>query len=251
MTSISVITVSYNSGATIRDCLESVGAQSVLPEHIVIDGGSSDDTLAIVSSYSHVRKVVSEPDHGMYHAMNKGIALASGEVIGILNSDDLYADPEVLSRVARVFADPKVDACYGDLIYVGAGDTAKVVRHWKSGSFTRSSFYRGWMPPHPTFFVRRSVYQRFGGFNREMGSAADYELMLRLLLKHEISGAYIPEILVKMRTGGVSNASFLNRIKANRMDRKAWRINRLKPYPWTLYLKPLRKIGQFFPLGNL
>jgi len=251
MTSISIITVSYNSCGTIRDCLESVESQSVRAEHIIIDGGSTDETLAIVKSYPHVGQVVSEPDHGMYDAMNKGISLASGEVVGILNSDDLYAGPEVLEWVQRVFADPTVDACYGDLIYVGCRDTTRVVRYWKSGEFSLSRFYMGWMPPHPTFFVRRSVYQRYGAFNQEMGTAADYELMLRMLLRHEISGAYLPEILVKMRSGGASNASLGNRLRANLMDRKAWRINRLRPYPWTLYLKPLRKIGQFFVFGNL
>jgi glycosyltransferase involved in cell wall biosynthesis len=250
MMRISIITASYNSCATIADCLQSVAAQSLVPEHLIIDGGSTDGTLDIVHSFPHVSRVVSEPDEGIYHAMNKGIALARGEIVGILNSDDFYAHPEVLSRVAGIFADPDVSACYGDLLYVAARDTTRVVRHWKSGDYRPSRFYRGWMPPHPTFFVRREVYRQHGVFNPEMGSAADYELMLRFLLRHGISSAYLPEILVKMRAGGVSNSSLVNRYRANMMDRKAWRINRLRPHPWTLYCKPLRKIGQFFVSGK-
>ena len=120
------------------------------------------------------------------------------------------------------------------------------MRHWKSGTFTPGKFYWGWMPPHPTFFVQREVYQRHGLFNLELGSAADYEIMLRFLVKHQLSATYIPEVLVKMRTGGVSNASFANRLAANRMDRKAWDVNNLRPYPWTIIMKPVRKISQWF-----
>jgi glycosyltransferase len=128
---------------------------------------------------------------------------------------------------------------------VDSANTEKVVRVWRSGGFAPGKFYWGWMPPHPTFFVRRSVYQRLGGFNLDLGSAADYELMLRFLVRHRLKTAYIPEVLVKMRTGGISNRSLLNRLKANRMDRRAWEVNGLRPYPWTLPLKPLRKIGQW------
>ena len=124
------------------------------------------------------------------------------------------------------------------------------MRHWQSGAFKRDRFKWGWMPPHPTFFVRRSVYERFGLFRLDMGSAADYELMLRLLFRHRITAAYIPEVLVRMRAGGVSNASLANRLRANRMDRLAWAVNGLAPYPWTLMLKPLRKLPQFLGLGK-
>ncbi len=243
---ISIITATFNSAATLRDCLDSVRSQQVTVEHLIIDGGSSDDTLAIAASYPHITKIVSERDKGIYDAMNKGIALASGDIVGILNSDDFYADDEVLSRVARVFEDPAVDSCYGDLVYVDPEDTDKVTRNWKSGEMTARGFYWGWMPPHPTFFVRRSVYEKYGLFNLDLGSAADYELMLRLLVKHRITTAYIPTVLVRMRAGGASNASLANRFKANRMDRKAWDINGLGAWPWTTTLKPLRKIGQFF-----
>jgi glycosyltransferase involved in cell wall biosynthesis len=243
--SISIITATLNSSKTIADCLASVRDQEVKAEHIILDGGSTDNTLNIVKSYPHVSHIISELDSGIYDAMNKGISYASGDIIGILNSDDFYANRFVLEKVLKKFRDHSLYACYGDLQYVNANDTSKITREWKSGKFTAKSFYWGWMPPHPTFFVRRGIYKKYGSFNLDLGSAADYEIMLRLLVKHEITVEYIPEVLVKMRAGGVSNVSLMNRIKANRMDRKAWRINRIRPYPWTIVLKPLRKIFQY------
>ena len=147
--------------------------------------------------------------------------------------------------VVKAFSDPEVQACYGDLVYVKRDDISKTVRYWKSGEFKPEKFYHGWMPPHPTFFVRRSVYEQCGLFNLELGSAADYEMMLRLLFKQRIKAVYIPEVLVHMRSGGVSNASVGNRLQANRMDRKAWTVNGLRPYPWTLWAKPIRKLRQW------
>lgn len=223
----------------------SVRDQQVEVEHVIIDGGSKDTTLSIAHSYPHVCKMVSEPDKGIYDAMNKGIKMSSGDIVGILNSDDYYAEKHTLRLVAEAFSNPKVQTCYGDLLYVDPFCTDKVTRCWKSGDFRRSAFYWGWMPPHPTFFVRRSVYEQCGVFNLKLGSAADYELMLRFLVKHSMHSKYIPEVLVKMRTGGQSNASMRNRLIANRMDRLAWDVNDLRPYPWTLFLKPVRKIGQF------
>lgn len=244
---LSIITTVLNSVTTIQNCIESVCDQNHDVEHIIIDGGSTDGTLEIIKNYKPcLAKVISEPDEGIYDAMNKGIASAGSDVIGILNSDDFYAHPEVLSMVADIFNSTGIDSCFGDLVYVDSIDTSKVIRKWKSGPFNERSFYWGWMPPHPTFFVRRSVYQKYGVFNLELGSAADYELMLRFLVKNKISTSYIPEVLVKMRAGGMSNASLKNRLQANSMDRKAWKVNGLKGYPWTTYLKPLRKIGQFF-----
>ena len=242
---ISIITATYNSAATVGDCLSSVAEQAVPVEHLIVDGASSDGTLDVVRRSSEAVEVISEPDGGIYDAMNKGIARAGGDVVGILNSDDFYASPKVLSAVVSVFEDPAVDACYGDLLYVDFIDTSRVVRYWKAGRFNRRKFLWGWMPPHPAFFVRRSVYEKYGSFNLDLGSAADYEIMLRFLLKHALKTAYIPEVLVKMRTGGVSNASIRNRLAANWNDRLAWKVNGLRPYPWTLLAKPLRKLGQW------
>jgi len=291
---ISVITTSLNACGTIRDCLESVEGQTFpFVEHIVVDAASTDGTLEILNEYKKDSKqsavssrqyeesefrMISEPDRGIYEGMNKGLRLATGDVVGILNADDMYPGPDVLEKVARVFEDENVDSCYGDLVYVkdkfSAGsrqlaeefrgqeelpefrghvtstcprnsEDSKVVRYWKSGEFDPRKFYRGWMVPHPTFFVRRSVYEKYGYFNLDMGTAADYELMLRFLVKNRISTVYLPEIIVQMRTGGASNVTFRSRLDANRMDRKAWEVNGLKPYPWTLLMKPLRKVGQW------
>jgi glycosyltransferase involved in cell wall biosynthesis len=199
-----------------------------------------------LEKYKHrFANYLSEKDEGLYHALNKGIALATGDVIGILHADDFYTSSSVLTQYAKVFESEKCDAVYSDLYYVDAIDTAKIVRKWKSGDYTPGAFLNGWMPPHPTFFVKREVYQRLGNFNREFKTAADYELMLRFIHKNQIKLSYLPEYTIKMRTGGQSNSSWKNRINANREDRKAWRVNELKPKWYTLYLKPLRKILQF------
>lgn len=244
--SVSIITACLNSAATIGQTLAAVASQhSVALEHLVVDGGSTDDTLKVVSAFAHVRRILQGPDRGMYDAMNKGIAVATGEIIGFLNADDLYAGPDVLAKVVRRFEDPAVDACYGDLVYVKPDNVQHVVRHWRAGEFKISKLYWGWMPPHPTFFVRQGIYQRYGGFNLSLGTSADYELMFRFLLKHRIRMVYLPDILVRMRSGGASNASFKARLIANRNDRKAWALNGIRPLPWTLVMKPLRKITQF------
>ena len=243
---ISIITATYNSAGTVRDTLETIAAQQHPDiEHIIVDGRSSDKTLDIVRSFPHVARVISEKDKGIYDAMNKGIGLTTGEVIGILNSDDMYTDERVLTDVAKAFEDPRVMTVYADLQYVHPDNTKKILRTWHSGLYRRNSFYYGWMPPHPTFFVRRSVYDRAGVFDTTLRSAADYELMLRLLLKHGLTAHYIPRVIVRMRAGGMSNASLWNRLRANKEDRLAWKLNGLHPYFFTMYLKPLRKIHQF------
>jgi len=248
MHKLSIITVALNNKLTIEHCINSVREQRGVDdvEHVIIDGCSSDGTMEIARRCCMDGTcMVSEPDSGIYDAMNKGISRATGDIIGILNADDFYAADDILADVKRVFMDEDVDSCYGDLLYVDAVDTDRVVRYWKSGAYNPRRFYRGWMPPHPTFFVRKEIYDKYGLFNLELGTAADYEIMLRFLLKKRITTAYIPRVMVKMRTGGASNISIRTRLKANRMDRKAWRINGLRPYPWTLALKPLRKTAQW------
>lgn len=244
---VSILTVVYNGAATIRHCIESVLGQDYPDiEYIIVDGNSKDGTQEIVQSYGDkIARFLSEPDAGIYDAMNKGIQLATGDLIGILNADDFYAYPSVISEVAGVLASSNADASYGDLEYIDANDATVVRRKWVSGAYKVGAFLNGWMPPHPTFFVRKEVYNTHGRFRLDLGSAADYELMLRFVHRENIKLAYLPKVLVKMRAGGVSNSTLKNRIAANRNDRLAWKINNLKPRFYTLWLKPLRKIIQF------
>ena len=247
MHSISVITVVKNSSNTIGNCIESVLGQEASAEYVIIDGSSSDDTIDIIKSYgSRINKFISEPDGGMYDALNKGIRMAEGDIITILHADDVFAHKKVLSEICALFEKKNVDSCYGDLLYVKHDNLSKVVRYWRAGLYNPRRFYWGWMPPHPTFSVKKSVYEKYGLFDTALGSAADYELMLRFLLRHGISCDYIPDILINMRVGGQSNVSLKNRFRANLFDRQAWKVNGLRPYPWTLFLKPLSKIGQYF-----
>jgi glycosyltransferase involved in cell wall biosynthesis len=244
---LSLITATYNSSATLADTLTSVREQSYPHlEHLIVDGLSSDPTLSILRKFPHARLVVSERDSGIYEAMNKGILAAKGEVIGLLNSDDLYINKEVVQKVMSCFQNPAIDAVYGDLQFVAADNIHRVVRTWRAGTYRRNKLYWGWMPPHPTFFVRKQLYEQWGLFNTQLKSAADYELILRFLLKANLQLFYIPEVLVKMRVGGASNASLHSRILAHREDYRAWKINGLTPYPWTVACKPLRKISQYF-----
>ena len=241
---ISIITPSFNSSETIKACLESIKTQSYKNiEHLIIDGASKDETIKIAKEYSHIHSIISEPDHGIYDAMNKGIKSCTGDIIGILNSDDHYATPDVISRVAEKFEDKETDAVYGDLNYVNT--SGKIIRKWRSGKYDRNHFLQGWMPPHPTFFIRREYYEKYGLYNTDFSISADYELMLRMLYKHNLSCDYIPEVLVSMLTGGHSNSSLHKRWIANREDRKAWAINDLEPNALTLWKKPLKKIIQY------
>src|SRR3982751_5502536 len=243
---VSIITATFNSASTIADTMQSVGEQDYpLIDHIIVVGGSKDNTLERIKKFPHHVSVISEKDEGIYDAMNKGIRAAKGDIIGILNSDDVYTGPDVISTIVDIFRDPEVKCCYADLQYIDHRNAKRVTRVWRSGNYQSNSFYWGWMPPHPTFFVRKEVYERVGLYNHQMRSAADYEMMLRIMLHHQLKASYIPRIIVKMRTGGMSTASVKNRIRANREDREAWRMNGLKPYFFTLYLKPLRKITQF------
>lgn len=249
---ISIITVCFNSEKTIVDTFRSVAEQSHPDiEHVIVDGGSSDQTVSIIEKYASLQAVgrvrwLSEADQGLYDAMNKGLKLCTGEVVGFLNADDYYAYSDFIADLAALFEKDSVEAVYADLNYVAAQDTLQVIRRWKAGSYTPTSFLWGWMPPHPTFFAKTILYQRYGDYRLDLKSAADYELMLRFLYKNRVSATYLKKTGVLMRAGGVSNASLANRLVANQMDKKAWEINGLKPYFFSLWLKPLRKISQFF-----
>lgn len=244
---ISIVTVCYNSGSTIDDTILSVARQSYSNiEHIIVDGNSTDDTVDIIKKHSSsISKWISEKDKGIYDAMNKGIEMATGEIIGILNADDVFSHPDILKIIAQHFTDPSVQGSYGDLKYVQKDDLSKVIRFWKSGEYREGKFFNGWMPPHPTFYLRKSVYNTYGKYRTDMPSAADYELMLRMVHLHKIKLAYIPEVIVLMREGGLSNRSIMHRIKANRDDRRAWTVNGISPKFYTMFFKPLSKVFQF------
>ena len=247
---ISVITVCLNAAKTIADTIESIRRQSHPDiEYIVADGGSTDETLAIIEENRDVVSVLlTGPDSGMYDAANKAMNSATGEIVGMLNADDYYADDDVLKDVDLSMVDG-VDAVYGDLHYVDRLRPQTIRRNWVSGSFNRESFLSGWMPPHPTFFLRKTAYDRYGLFRSDFETAADYELMLRMLYKHSLKPRYLNRVIVKMRVGGKSNASIANRVRANREDRRAWTINGLEAAWYTTYLKPLSKLKQFNTMG--
>jgi glycosyltransferase involved in cell wall biosynthesis len=227
---ISVITVVFNGAATLEHTIRSVIEQTYdNVEHIVVDGGSTDATLDILRKYEgNIDYWVSEKDAGIYDAMNKGIALARGEIVAFINADDFYASPGVLTTVAAAFKRSGADCCYGDLCYVSQVDPTRIVRYWRSADFVPGSFEKSWSPPHPTFFVRRAVYQRLGGFDLSFKIAADVELMARYLEVARISSHYIPEVLVKMRLGGTTNRSLSNIFKQNAEIRRALSKNGLR-----------------------
>ena len=215
---ISIITVSYNSIKFIESCIMSVKNQSYDNiEHIIVDGASNDGTLSLLSSMrNNFSTLVSEPDKGIYYAMNKGIQLAKGDVIGFLNSDDFYNNDKIIFKVANIFKhNPSLDCCYADLIYTSKLDTAKNIRYWKSNNFYPGLFSKGWCPPHQTFFVRRSVYEKYGSFNLDYNIASDVELMMRFLEVYKINFRYVPEVWTKMRLGGTTNKNLKNIYKQN------------------------------------
>lgn len=226
---ITVITVTWNSAATVGDTLTSINVQTHPEvEHVIVDGGSTDSTLAIVKAVGRrVTTVVSERDNGIYDAMNKGVKLARGDVVGLLNSDDFLASPAALATIAAAFADPEVDAVYGDLCYVRQNDPSQIVRYWRSSPFRPGLFALGWAPPHPTLYVRRAFYERLGGFDLAYPLAADLELMARFFEVHRIRARYVPEVLVRMRTGGATNRSWGNIARQNREILSALRKNGL------------------------
>ena len=243
---VSVVTACYNSEKTIGTTIRSVNSQSYGNiEHVFIDGGSADDTLAVISfgaqgNYS----VLSEPDNGIYDALNKGIERASGDVVGFLHADDFYANDDVVERIAECFIEPDVQAVYGDLQYVSQIDTDKVIRTWDTKAFNPGRLRRGWMPPHPTLYVRKEWYDTVGGFDTQYRIAADYLCVLQLFSNPGFTSVYLPEVLVKMRVGGASNRSLKNMMKKSCEDYLILKRTG-KGGIRTLLGKNLRKLMQF------
>ena len=243
---ISIVTAVYNRSATIRETLESVRRQSYPDvEHIVQDGGSSDGTLAIVRSNSSAAvRLESERDRGIYHGINRGIRRARGDVIGLLHSDDVFHSDEIVARVAAMLSDSSLDGAYGDLVYVAADDPSRVIRYWQSGEYTPEQLRRGWMPPHPTLYLRRSVFARHGLYDTDFRIAADYEAMLRYLVRGKVRLGYLPEVMVRMRVGGESNRSLGRILRKSREDYRAIRRHDVGGIG-TLLSKNLGKVSQF------
>jgi len=243
---ISIITVCYNAGNYIRDCLESVLNQDHQNiEHIVIDGASTDGTRDILASYKHhLSQVISEKDEGLYDAMNKGVALATGDIIGILNADDLYPSPNILSRVAQAFENPETDMSFGDLVYVNDQDLDKVVRYYQAKGYKDSWWAQGKMPPHPTFFLRKEVYKKFGDFDTSFEICADFDLMVRLFHKADLNYTYIPETLVKMRTGGSSTRGIQSTLTINKEMLRSCKMHGINTNYGRIYSKYFTKVFQ-------
>ena len=244
---ISIITVSFNSAKTIRQTIESVLSQDYDDlEYIVVDGASKDGTVDILKEYEGKIKYISEPDKGIYDALNKGVKLATGEVIGTIGGDDFYPNTQVISHIAKAFQDFKTDAIYGDKQYVNMGNDDMIVRYWRSGEYQRENWLKGWMPPHLSFYLKKSAIETYGNYITDFTCSGDYELMLRMLYKNNLSAHYLPEVVMTMRNGGTSTASWKHRYRANMEDRRAWQINGLRPHWFTLWLKPISKISQLF-----
>lgn len=244
---VSIITVTLNSGRYLSDCIESVRNQSHEDiEYIIVDGRSEDDTHEIIAKNRDIiSHFISEPDRGMYDAINKGIKIATGDIIGVLNSDDMFATPDSISTIVSTFERCATDTVYGDLVYVMPDDTDIVTRYWKGKEFKRGNFRKGWMPAHPTFYIRRDLIQQFGLYENHFYTAADYEFMARYLYKHRCSATYIEEIMVKMRSGGASNGNLKRRLRANRRDFLAMRKNRIPFAFFVSIFKPLSKLHQY------
>lgn len=244
---VSIITAIYNNRATIEQCIKSVRSQSYSNiEHIIIDGCSTDGSLDIIKSYGNrAATLISEPDNGIYYALNKGLELASGDIVGFLHADDTYAHNKAVETVVSQMTGQNVDSCYGDLLYVSRENAGKVVRYWKSSAFKDGLFKKGWMPPHPTFFVKKAIYDKYGNFNTDFKIAADYELMLRFLEINNVTTHYIPSVLIRMKLGGTSNKNLKNIVRKTSEDYRARKVNNLQGCAVTILLKNVSKIEQF------
>jgi len=245
---ITVITAVFNRAATVGQAAASVLSQSHRDiEHLVRDGGSTDGTLEVVRGIGDPRMhIVSEPDGGIYDALNRAIARATGDVVGLMHSDDFFAHQHVLEGVAAAFNDPSVEGVYGDLEYVSAADPARGIRHWRAAAYAPERLARGWMPPHPTLYLSREVFARWGGYDTSYRIAADYEAMLRWLVRGQVRLAYLPGVMVRMRMGGASNGSIRRILRKSREDYRAMRAHSVGG-AGTLAMKNALKISQFLP----
>ena len=245
---VSIITATYNSAENIASALSSIATQTYLNiEWVVVDGGSNDNTLDIVRSrYNRELKIISEKDEGIYDALNKGIQLARGDIIGFVHSDDFLASPDIISDIVQQFQDKNIDGVYGDLEYVSKTDISKRIRFWKSEPFFSKLLRKGWMPAHPTLFLKKEVYQKHGDFNLNYRIAADYDFILRVFSDSTLNFSYIPEVLMKMRVGGASNRSFKNIKLKSKEDLRALKDNSIKNPYRVLIQKNFSKISQFF-----
>jgi glycosyltransferase involved in cell wall biosynthesis len=243
---ISIITVCFNSEATIKDTLESVKKQDYFDiEYVIIDGGSTDNTLNIINDHGEIiTKVISEPDNGLYDALNKGLANVTGDIIGFLHSDDLLASSTIILDLMTEMKSKKLDGIYGDLEYVAKHDTNKIIRYWKSRKFKFSILKQGWMPAHPTLFLKKQVYDKHGEFNLSYKISADYDFMLRILKDNDLEYGYLPKVITKMRVGGASNRSFKNILQKTREDYLAITSNNIGGL-FSMFLKNVSKIKQF------
>lgn len=248
---VSIITVVRNGAKTLADCIISVQSQSYPIEYIVIDGASSDNTLGIINDYrSGISKIISEPDSGIYDAMNKGIAMATGDIIGILNADDIYINAQVIEKVAAAFDAFSIDSLFADLVFVRPENLDKIVRFYSASDFSVLKFALGWMPPHPTFFVKRECYEKYGVFKTDYEIAADFELMTRFLVKHSVSYYYLPEVIIKMRTGGISTKSLKSNIILNNEIMRACAENGITTNIFKVYSKYFSKCRQLFSIPS-
>lgn len=243
---ISIITACFNSEKTIRDTIESVLSQNYSNiEYIIVDGASNDGTMAIIKEYGdRIANVISERDQGIYDAMNKGILAASGEIIGIINSDDFYENNDVISSIAREFETKEVDSIFADLVYINHDQPHKVVRYYNSANFTPSKFAYGWMPAHPTFFTKKNIYEKYGLFKLDYKIASDYELLTRFLAKYKISYSYIPKVIIKMRTGGLSTKNLKSNWIINKEIVRACKENGIETNIVKVYSKYFTKFLQ-------
>ena len=244
---ISIITVCLNTEDTIAETISSVKEQLYHDiEHIIVDGGSKDLTVDIIKSTAKENSIiVSEQDGGIYDAMNKGINLSSGNVIGFLNAGDIFFAKDVIDKIANRMSQGSVDACWGDLCYVAKDDPARIIRFWKSSNYIPGSFSKGWVPPHPCFYARKEIYDVFGVFDLQYPLAADFEIMSRFLSKHNINTVYIPEVFVRMRLGGATNANIGNILTQNIEIFKSMLKNGIRPSPFFVFNKFIEKVKQF------